>query len=78
MAHSHNSVKLVAAAGQHFLTSVVNDAVQLAKRKAAGPPTRGRAKETEKRLVMSAEDVAQSLREVRLCCSCINLVCLGG
>ena len=52
----------MAVAGQKFLTGVVNDAMQLAKRKAMSAP-RGK-KAVELRLVLSPEDVAAALKEV--------------
>lgn len=54
-------VKLVAVAGQKFLAAVVNDAMQLARRKAMSAP-RGK-KAVEPRLVLSPEDVATALKE---------------
>jgi hypothetical protein len=48
-------LKLVAVAGQHFLTAVVNDAAQVARRRALAQPSRGRAKDAERRLVLGAE-----------------------
>jgi hypothetical protein len=57
-------VKLVAVAGQRFLTAVVNDAVQLAKRKAAAGQGR-KAKDLDRRLVLTPDDAATALREVR-------------
>lgn len=75
----HRRVKLVVVAGQRFLTAVVNDAMQLARRKAAAQPSRGRAKDQDRRMVLTPEDAAQALREVRghyehqysgCCCFC--------
>lgn len=59
----HHSLKLVALAGQHFLSAVVNDAAALARRRAGAPGKK--ARDVERRLVLSAEDVAAALRDVR-------------
>ncbi|GBF99346.1 transcription initiation factor TFIID subunit 10 [Raphidocelis subcapitata] len=57
-------VKLVAVAGQHFLSTVLNDAAALARRRAVAQPRGGgRAKDAERRLVLGPEDAAQSLRD---------------
>lgn len=55
----------MALAGQKFLASVINEAAGLAKRRAAGAP-RGK-KAVEQRLVLTPDDAAAALREVRGC-----------
>lgn len=57
-------MRLAAVAGQSFLTAVVNDAAALARRRAAAAP-KSKAKDAEKRLALTPDDVAQALRQVR-------------
>ncbi|KAI8463687.1 MAG: hypothetical protein J3K34DRAFT_443021 [Monoraphidium minutum] len=54
-------VKLVALAGQRFLSAVANDAIQIAKRRGVAPV--GKKKAAEPRLVLNVEDTAAALRE---------------
>ena len=69
--------RLISLAGQRFLTSIVNDALQIARRKLQAPVAARRAagyNPKDKRLVLAAEDVAEALKEVCafvIFCGCV-------